>query len=432
VRVLAGVTVLLSVACGKSADKASTVTNNAPPQVGKTWNAIEAWRVVPPSTTAAFGQVAPLADGSALVTSYFEDTATVGATTFESRGDVDLLVHRISADGTIGAGTQLGGAGLDADAALVADGDRAFLAIHSKGAVTIAGKTFASDGDRLVTALVTLDRDGKPIAACSIDLDVSIFTLRMIALPDHDLVVSADESHDTKHATVLTRIGADCTPRWRVPLGDIRISELATEGPELILSASGEDWLGLWHVDAITGAVGTKHQLTKPAGASAPDDLGDLEQAQRVDDRVVALGVTGGTAVLDGKAFSGGHLHPFVLTSSPQAASYVPIADVVAEVRGGGRVHGTPFFGMQVIHAGEPADVHRGMYLVAFGSKPQLVPLYQYKYENDDWQNAPKQVVVGNQIRGFVTFSDDAAWIAGVCDDAAKAPCLAKFTLTAK
>ena len=87
---------------------------------------------------------------------------------------------------------------------------------------------------------------------------------------------------------------------------------------------------------------------------------------------------------------------------------------------------------MQVIHAGEPEDVHRGTYLIAFGTQPQRVPLYQYKYENDDWQHAPKQVVLGKPIRGDAAFSDDAAWIAGVCDDEAKVHCVAKFTLTAK
>ena len=433
--------VVLAVGCGKSAEKRSTViekpstvTESAPPPVNKTWQATEAWRLELPAPSPSFNRVAPLADGSALVASYFEGSVSVGEATFTSRGNEDVVVHRISADGKLGRGTQLGGATFDAPAALVAHGDGAYLAIQSSGAITIAGKTFAPDGKQSVVALVTLDHDGSPTAACLIDIDAADYTVQMTVLADHDVVISADETREIlKPSSVLVRAGADCTQRWRMPLGGIRVSALAAAGDDVIASASGDDWLGLWRVDAATGKIGLKHQLTKPTvGGMLAGDLGGLAQAQRLGDRDIALGTTGGSATLDGQTFTGKHLHPFLLAGGPQGASYGPVADVVAHVAGSGRIGETAFFGMEVIHAGEPEDVHRGTYLIAFGTKPQLLPLYQYKYEDDDWEHAPKQVVRGQPIRGNVAFSDDAAWIAGACDDAAKVRCISKIALSAK
>jgi len=405
-RCVAGAVVIMSVGCGSPSEKTPRVTNNS-------WRATEAWRIEVAPPGPVFNFIAPLADGSALVTSTFDGTVSLGGRTFASHGDTDVLVHRISADGKFLASTQFGGLGFDLDGPIVTRGDRAYLALQSKGAITIAGSSFSGDDEKSVTVLVTLDRNGTPIAACSLDLD-AIFTLRMVALRDRDFVVAADTSHDPKPIGALVRVDENCVPRWRSTLGTMRVSDLEAAGLDVMVSAVGEDWLGLWQIDATTGRVGAKHQLTKTR-VDFKTDVGNLGAAQRLGDRDIALGITDGSAVLDGQGFTGGDDHPFFLTSSPQGASYVPLLDAAVRVAGSGLVRGTPFFAIEVYEGSKPPDVLPGMHLIAFGTKPQLLPLYED----------------GKPLRGNVTFSDQAAWIAGVCDRGSKVPCLAKVTVTA-
>ena len=101
--------------------------------------------------------VAALPDGAVLVAGEFRETATLGGTTLTSRGDRDLLVARVNADGSFGHVGQLGGEHDDADVriSVVPDGSgAAILAANSTGSVTVGGTTFAAGGSWLARIAV--------------------------------------------------------------------------------------------------------------------------------------------------------------------------------------------------------------------------------------------------------------------------------------
>lgn len=420
--------------CGKSSgQKEAAKAAPVPTPTVKSWKAKEAWRT--PLATASPRHVAPLPDGSALVASSFADEITLGDATFTGSGE-DLLVHRIGADGKLGPGVQLGGAGNDSIEGLVAAGDAAYLALRIEAPVTIAGKTLSPPApDPALTfdmpsaiVIVKLDREGKPVAA--FEAFTRMASVVLAALPDGDLVAVGSAS-ERKRAEVV-RFGPDGTPRWKITSPGIEGNALAVASPtELVLSVRADNKLGLWVLDAATGKGLRTHELGKPADTM--DDLGELSAAQRLGDIDIALGSTGGRITLDGKTFDGSNLHPFFVTSSAQRMTYEALPDLVASPTGSGSVRGAPFFGLQVIHTAGHPTIHRGTYLVAYGEKPQLLPLYQYRYENDDWENAPKQVVLGASLSGSVVFAGDSAWIAGRCTDAEPLlGCVARIDLVAE
>jgi hypothetical protein len=68
------------------------------------------WATQAGGTESAFGgSVSVLADGSSIVTGYFQDTATFGSTTFTSAGRYDVFVAKLDASGTYEWATQAGG-----------------------------------------------------------------------------------------------------------------------------------------------------------------------------------------------------------------------------------------------------------------------------------------------------------------------------------
>jgi putative cell wall-binding protein len=65
------------------------------------------------TTDRGYGVSVVLADGSAIVTGQFGETATFGATTLTSAGESDVFVAKINADGTWAWATRAGGSGED-------------------------------------------------------------------------------------------------------------------------------------------------------------------------------------------------------------------------------------------------------------------------------------------------------------------------------
>jgi len=91
--------------------------------------------------------VAALADGSALLTGYFSDTATFGASALQSDGGTDIYVAKVKGDGTFMWTTKAGGA-LDSqgyDIAALADGS-ALITGFFFGSATFAATTLESSG----------------------------------------------------------------------------------------------------------------------------------------------------------------------------------------------------------------------------------------------------------------------------------------------
>jgi len=92
--------------------------------------------------------VAVLADGSSIVTGYFQGTATFGATTLTSAGDNDVFVAKVHADGTWAWATRAGGSGNDRGMGVssLADGS-AIVTGSFGGTATFGATTFTSAGD---------------------------------------------------------------------------------------------------------------------------------------------------------------------------------------------------------------------------------------------------------------------------------------------
>ena len=91
--------------------------------------------------------VSVLADGSSIVTGYFQDTATFGSTTFTSAGGYDVFVAKLDANGDYEWATQAGGISNDYvyDVSVLADGS-SIVTGKFEGTATFGSTTFTSAG----------------------------------------------------------------------------------------------------------------------------------------------------------------------------------------------------------------------------------------------------------------------------------------------
>jgi hypothetical protein len=104
--------------------------------------------------------VGALADGGAIVTGTFNDSATFGATTLTSAGFRDVFVARVDPDGSWAWATRAGGTSfVDARSiSTLADGS-AIIAGEFQGTATFGATTFASAGSR-DAFVAKIDADG--------------------------------------------------------------------------------------------------------------------------------------------------------------------------------------------------------------------------------------------------------------------------------
>ncbi|MCP3669477.1 MAG: hypothetical protein GY814_03385, partial [Gammaproteobacteria bacterium] len=91
--------------------------------------------------------VSVLADGSSIVTGNFRDTATFGSTTLTSAGNYDVFVAKIDASGTYEWVTQAGGTNSDYGygVSVLADGS-SIVTGYFQGTATFGSTTFTSAG----------------------------------------------------------------------------------------------------------------------------------------------------------------------------------------------------------------------------------------------------------------------------------------------
>ena len=104
--------------------------------------------------------VSVLADGSSIVTGFFEGTATFGSTTFTSAGSNDVFVAKLDASGDYEWATQAGGMGSDNGhgVSVLADGS-SIVTGYFQGTATFGSTTFTSAGVNDVF-VAKLDADG--------------------------------------------------------------------------------------------------------------------------------------------------------------------------------------------------------------------------------------------------------------------------------
>ena len=106
------------------------------------------WATQVGSTSADIGlATSALSDGSAIVTGYFQRTATFGSTTLTSAGDYDVFVAKIDASGTYVWATQAGGTSGDYGYAVstLSDGS-AIVTGGFQGTATFGSTTLTSAG----------------------------------------------------------------------------------------------------------------------------------------------------------------------------------------------------------------------------------------------------------------------------------------------
>jgi hypothetical protein len=120
--------------------------------------------------------VSVLADGSSIVTGYFQGTATFGSTTFTSAGSNDVFVAKLDASGDYEWATQAGGTGNDVGfASVLADGS-SIVTGYFEGTATFGSTTFTSAGSRDVF-VAKLDANGSfDSVVISDDPDLTINT----------------------------------------------------------------------------------------------------------------------------------------------------------------------------------------------------------------------------------------------------------------
>ena len=142
--------------------------------------------------------VSVLADGSSIVTGFFEGTATFGSTTFTSAGSNDVFVAKLDASGDYEWATQAGGTGSDNGhgVSVLADGS-SIVTGYFQGTATFGSTTFTSAGVNDVF-VAKLDADG---------------SFDSIVIPDDaDLIINTQA--DTTFGGTVSNLATLTTDAW--------------------------------------------------------------------------------------------------------------------------------------------------------------------------------------------------------------------------
>ena len=154
--------------------------------------------------------IAVLADGSSIVTGYFQGTATFGSTTLTSAGNYDVFVAKIDASGTYEWATQAGGTGHDYGygVSVLADGS-SIVTGYFQGTATFGSTTLTSAGSKDVF-VAKLDASGnyewaKQAGGTSSDLGYGVSVLA----DGSSIVTGFFEGTATFGSTTFTSAGSN-------------------------------------------------------------------------------------------------------------------------------------------------------------------------------------------------------------------------------
>jgi hypothetical protein len=393
--------VCLGAGCGSGDGNGARGAPSVAP-ASTSYSAREAWRIEVPGASASPVAIA-LAGGAALVAWEVEaETAFPGQDPVAFMGETDVVVTRIGPGGAVEAVHSISSSGTEEIVAMVA-GEPAALIMEGTAPMTVAGTALSPPPpapDQLLpptwAALITLDARGAPTAAVA--LDAAADSWRAVRL-GADWIVASNHDRDDVSRSVVQRL-AGRGAAWSRELAGVEVSELALLGDTILALTRGET-LGFTRLRPDTGEVITSQTIERIGGAFS-GDLGDLVGAVRLGDTDIVFGYSGREAAqVKGETLSHS-IEPLVLVIGPGGkARRSQLVDVTGTVAAVGLLFDQPAALIDVIHntalySGLAAP-HRGTYVTLGGHQgpPSLVPLEQYRYPNDDWENQPAEMVTG-------------------------------------
>ena len=382
----------------------------------------EAWRLEVPGESVVARRIVPHARGALVAWSVSGEVAFPDGTTVRARGE-DTVVTRLSAEGAIESLHQLTGDGDEEVVELVA-GDPAALVLRGDEPVTIAGVKLSPPPapDEYTfprwSALVSLDASGAPVAVQP--LDASADGWRALYLGGDWIIASNHDREDEDHAVVQRLRGGK--PVWSRELAGVSVGRLV-ELDGTIAAFTRARALGITRLDPDSGEVRSAGEIER-MGSTWSGDLGELVGVAPAGDATVIYGHSGRESVqVKGETLSHS-IEPLTVTLAkngpPRRAQ---LLDVTGNVEAVGTVAGAPAALVDVIHNGAlygGRDVeHRGTYLVlGHGPEARLLPLVQYRYPNDDWENHPAEMVKGSarMVSLDAIIAGERVWRAGFCE----------------
>jgi hypothetical protein len=259
--------------------------------------------------------------------------------------------------------------------------------------------------------------------------------LRLAPLSSGDVIAtSVRTEEDGESTTIARRVSDDGAVRWEKRHHAYEVQQIRQTAPErVVASIAGHDRIGLWWIDASTGEVAETVEIEKTAYGTG--DRGGFAGVAGDGTGRCAYGETGDDVVLGGVEIprpSYG-IQPFMLAIDGPRPSFVDVADVIGSITAVGTIDGRPAAQLHVIHPGADKTFHRGEYVViGCAADRALIPVYQYRHRDDDWEHAPAEHVMGAEIHGHdAMFLDDAVVLAGVSRGGSDAPgCVARIALT--
>jgi hypothetical protein len=336
----------------------------------------------------------------------------------------DLVVTRVSATGAIASAHAISGSGDQEIAGLAATtgGADAVLAVQTDETIAIAGTRVAVPArDELplptASALVSVGADGAPIRAIAGPVDAR--RLAVLALDDGELVIATSYTGEDElfGRAVIERRRADATVAWTTSLPGVEVNALTAVGARIGVAQRADRGLRFVLLDASTGrALGPGVAVTRQPGG----DLGQIAGAVVHGDDLVLYGETG-------REPAGARSHsiePFVIRASGDAARHEQrqLADATGAIAGVGTVHGHPAAVVIVIHNdvlyGGTGLPHRGVYVALGGATgpPRFAPIFQVRFEGNDWERGEREVVFGEEIAvRTAVFGADAVYLLGTC-----------------
>ena len=241
--------------------------------------------------------IAVLADGSSIVTGYFQGTATFGSTTLTSAGNYDVFVAKIDASGTYEWATQAGGTGHDYGygVSVLADGS-SIVTGYFQGTATFGSTTLTSAGSKDVF-VAKLDASGnyewaKQAGGTSSDLGYGVSVLA----DGSSIVTGFFEGTATFGSTTFTSAGSN----------DVFVAKLDASGnfDGIVIPDDADLTINTQADTTFGGTVSNLATLTTDAGGStiAKADITTTGNQTYNDQFVLntSLTLTGGNASFTG------------------------------------------------------------------------------------------------------------------------------------
>ncbi len=369
-------------------------------------------------------RIAPRASGGHLTAWHAAAEAKGPALPVPATGAGNLLVTATDPKGAFLWATRVGAAEDAEIEDLTAVGDEAVLAVRSIDPLAVAEQRLAPRAPTdpfdlpTVSAIVRLDAAGAPRALRALPDEPQ--DIALAAAADGDLFVGLSwMGQDAFFGPArLMRQAPDGTTRWQRQLDALELYRLRVHGDHLLASVRADDRLSLWLLDPTTGQTRHDYAITK---LPSMGDLGTLAGAAPAGAGWVAFGETGDDVQVAGVPHGRPSyaIQPFVLHAAADGAlRFADLADLTAWVPAVGTLAGAPAAAFDVIHTGADPALHRGVYLAvaADPARPALLPVYQYRYEDDDWQRNPAETVLGDPFRlDAGHLAGDLATLAGRC-----------------